>query len=41
MQENRLRAELVQACLKEGLPVSDWYPRVTPMFGDTGEYPGA
>ena len=36
-----LRAGLVQACLKEGLPVSDWYPRVTPMFGDAGEYPGA
>ena len=36
-----LRARLIPACLNEGLPVSDWYPRVTPMFGDAGEYPGA
>ena len=36
-----LRGRLVQVCLEEGLPVSDWYPRVTPMFGDAGEYPGA
>ena len=36
-----LRGRLVQVCLEGGLPVSDWYPRVTPMFGDAGEYPGA
>ena len=35
------RRQLIDACLGEGLPVSDWYPRITPLFGDEGEYPGA
>ena len=35
------RRRLIDACLEEGLPVSDWYPRITPLFGDEEEYPGA
>ena len=38
---NTLRTAIINACLKESLPVSDWYPRVTSLFGDNGEYPGA
>ena len=36
-----LRRAIIDTCLAQGLPVSDWYPRVTPLFGDEGEYPGA
>lgn len=36
-----LHQPLIDACLEAGFPVSDWYPRVTPMFGDLGGYPGA
>ena len=35
------RKELINYCLKRNLPVSDWYPRVTPIFGDSDRYPGA
>ena len=39
--EPELHQPLIDACLEAGLPVSDWYPRVTPMFGDPGVYLGA
>ncbi|MBR3224021.1 MAG: DegT/DnrJ/EryC1/StrS family aminotransferase [Atopobiaceae bacterium] len=32
---------LIDACLREGIPISDWYPSIAPMLGDTGSYPGA
>ena len=35
-----LRKRLISEMLKRNLPVSDWYPRVTPIFGDHGFYPG-
>ena len=31
----------IAACLKHGLPVSDWYPCVTPMFGTYNRFDGA
>ncbi|MBR2835377.1 MAG: DegT/DnrJ/EryC1/StrS aminotransferase family protein [Coriobacteriales bacterium] len=31
----------IKACLGKGLPVSDWYPCVTPMFENYNQYPGA
>ena len=36
-----LRRRIIRECLECHLPVSDWYPRVTCMFGQHGEYPGA
>lgn len=35
------RKRIIDAMLNQDLPVSDWYPRVTPIFLDDGEYPGA
>lgn len=35
------RKEFIRYCLDNSLPVSDWYPLVTPMFNDDGDYPGA
>lgn len=35
------REALIQLMLNEKVPVSDWYPRVTPIFMDDGQYPGA
>lgn len=32
---------IIEECLKEALPISDWYPRVTPLFAERGDYPGA
>lgn len=38
--ENKCQA--VEACLKKGLAVSDWYPQTAPMFGEwRGRWPGA
>ena len=36
-----LRRRIIDTCLSKGLPVSDWYPKVTPLFDETGEFPGA
>lgn len=35
------RGALIQHMLDEKISVSDWYPRVTPIFMDDGQYPGA
>lgn len=35
------REGFIKYCLDNSLPVSDWYPLVTPMFNEDGEYPGA
>lgn len=39
--DSNRRKELISACLEDGLPVSDWYPRVTPLFGEKHDLPGA
>ena len=39
--EAPMRKAVIDACLNAGIPISDWYPSVAPMFGDTGDYPGA
>ena len=36
-----LHRPLIDACLQEGVPISDWYPSIAPMLGNTGSYPGA
>ncbi len=36
-----MRKQIIRNCLSEHLPVSDWYPVVTPIFGDTGHFLGA
>lgn len=36
-----LKSKAISECLKNGLPVSDWYPRVTSVFGNTEEFSGA
>ncbi len=36
-----LHRPLIDACLQEGVPISDWYPSIAPMLGDMGSYPGA
>ena len=41
LAEPEKRRRIIDLCLSRGLPVSDWYPRVTPLFGDAGDYPGA
>ena len=35
------RKEFIEWCLNHRLPVSDWYPLVTPIFDDDGFFPGA
>lgn len=40
MEEDE-RKRIIDRMLRERLPVSDWYPRVTPIFLDDGKYPGA
>ena len=35
------KRQIIRECLKNDLPVSDWYPVVTPIFGDYKDYPGA
>ena len=32
---------LIDSCLKNKVPVSDWYPRVTPLFAEKNNYPNA
>ncbi len=39
--EPTVRKRVIDACLEEKLPVSDWYPRVTDMFSCTEKFPGA
>lgn len=39
--EGEARKDLIGSCLEDGLPVSDWYPRVTNLFGNTEPFPGA
>ncbi len=39
--EPAFRKELIAYFLEHNLPVSDWYPVVTPIFGISGEFPGA
>ena len=36
-----LHRPLIDACLREKVPISDWYPSIAPMLGNTGSYPGA
>ncbi len=38
--DEALRNGFVAACLKEGLPISDWYPNITPFFGKRRELAG-
>lgn len=35
------KSAVIEKCLRAGLPVSDWYPVVTPIFGEEPLYPGA
>ena len=35
------KSAIIHRCLENHLPVSDWYPKVTPIFGDHQSYPGA
>lgn len=35
------KKEIVQNLLKRNIPVSDWYPVVTPVFGDSDSFPNA
>jgi len=35
------RAAFIRHCLEQGLPVSDWYPAVTPIFRCDAPFPGA
>ena len=39
--DGNVRRELIRACLEESLPISDWYPQVTKLFGIIQDYPGA
>lgn len=39
--EPACRKAIINHFLKQGLPISDWYPRVTPIFADHGSYPNA
>lgn len=39
--EPQMHKPIIDACLAAGVPISDWYPSVAPMFGDAGDYPGA
>ena len=41
IEDPELRRKVIQGCLDRRLPVSDWYPRVTPMFGEERHFPGA
>ena len=41
IEDRELRKKVIQGCLDRHLPVSDWYPRVTPMFGEKRCFPGA
>lgn len=37
----KMHRPLIDACLQNRIPISDWYPSIAPMLGDTGSYPGA
>ena len=39
--EDGYREILIDSCLKNNVPISDWYPRVTPLFFDKNSYPNA
>ncbi len=39
--DGNLRQAVADALLKEGIPVSDWYPTINELFGDGGDYPSA
>ena len=39
--DSEMRGPLVAACLDAGIPISDWYPSIAPMMGDTASYPCA
>lgn len=41
ISDSEKKSAIIRRCLAEGLPVSDWYPNVTYLFGDEGDYPGA
>ena len=41
VEDESLRKRLIQRCLSENLPVSDWYPVSARMFGEDACYPGA
>lgn len=36
-----VRQRVIHRCLEESLPVSDWYPQVTRLFGVDSAFPGA
>ena len=35
--EPQMHKPIIDACLAAGVPISDWYPSVAPMFGDAGQ----
>ena len=39
--DTQSKREIIDKCLANNLPVSDWYPNVTNIFNDGGYYPGA
>lgn len=39
--EEPVRKRVIAACLENGLPISDWYPRVTDFFGVKEAFVGA
>ncbi|MBR0466375.1 MAG: DegT/DnrJ/EryC1/StrS family aminotransferase [Clostridia bacterium] len=39
--DKKIKKQIISECLKNNLPISDWYPVVAPVFGDYSEYPGA
>lgn len=41
IEDASARAGLIKECLRLHLPVSDWYPTVTPMFNVKGDFDGA
>lgn len=41
IKDETLRRKIIQNSLEKNLPVSDWYPMVTSIFGDYGYYPSA
>lgn len=41
VNEKELKQQIIRKCLENKLPVSDWYPVVTKLFGNHESYPGA
>lgn len=41
VDDRRLRQRCIEALLEAQVRVSAWYPPIGPLFGDSGDYPGA